>query len=77
MSRVQFLAQADGFFRILLQPSSKTHPASYPKLTLHSYSNSKFSGTFTVLDFLCGLVVRVSGYRYRGPGFDSWRYQIF
>jgi hypothetical protein len=26
---------------------------------------------------LCGLVVRVSGYRYRGPGFDSWRYQIF
>ena len=24
-----------------------------------------------------GLVVRVSGYRYRGPGFDPWRYQIF
>jgi hypothetical protein len=28
-------------------------------------------------DRLCGLVVRVSGYRYRGPAFDSWRYQIF
>jgi hypothetical protein len=26
---------------------------------------------------LCGLVVRVSGYRYRGLGFDSQRCQIF
>ena len=30
-----------------------------------------------VLDRLCGLVVRVSGYRYRGLGFDSRRYHIF
>jgi hypothetical protein len=29
------------------------------------------------LDRLCGLMVRFSGYRCRGPGFDSWRYQIF
>ena len=29
------------------------------------------------LDRLCGLVVRVSGYRYRGLGFDSRRYQIY
>ena len=28
-------------------------------------------------DRLCGLVVTVSGYRYRGLGFDSRRYQIF
>ena len=28
-------------------------------------------------DRLCGLVVRVSGYRYRGLGFDSRSYQIF
>ena len=28
-------------------------------------------------DRLCGLVVRVTGYRYRGPGFDPRRYQIF
>jgi hypothetical protein len=26
---------------------------------------------------LCGLEVRVSGYRSRGPGFDSRPYQIF
>jgi hypothetical protein len=26
---------------------------------------------------LCGLVVRVPGYRSRGPGFDSRHYQIF
>ena len=31
----------------------------------------------TPYDYLCGLVVRVSGYRYRGLGFDSRRYQIF
>jgi len=29
------------------------------------------------MDRLCGLVVRVSGYRYRGPGFDPRRYRIF
>ena len=29
------------------------------------------------LDRLCGLVVRVSGYRYRGLGFDFRSYQIF
>jgi len=28
-------------------------------------------------DRLCGLVVRVSGYRYRGPRFDPRSYQIF
>jgi hypothetical protein len=28
-------------------------------------------------DRLCGLVVRVPGYRSRGPGFDSGRYYIF
>jgi hypothetical protein len=28
-------------------------------------------------DRLCGLVVRVPGYRSRGPGFDSRSYKIF
>jgi hypothetical protein len=29
------------------------------------------------IDRLCGLVVRAPGYRSRGPGFYSRRYQIF
>jgi hypothetical protein len=28
-------------------------------------------------DRLCSLVFRVSGCRYRGPGFNSWHCQIF
>ena len=36
-----------------------------------------FQQVDTDRDRLCGLVVRVSGYRYRGLGFDSRRYQIF
>ena len=36
-----------------------------------------FGRVFLMLDRLYGLVVRVSGYRYRGLGFDSRRYQIF
>jgi hypothetical protein len=30
-----------------------------------------------MLDRLCGLVVRIPGYRSRGLGFDSRHYQIF
>jgi hypothetical protein len=30
----------------------------------------------STIDRLCGLVVRVAGYRSRGPGFDSLHYQI-
>jgi hypothetical protein len=29
------------------------------------------------MDRVCGLVVRISGYRSRGPGFFSRRYQFF
>ena len=36
-----------------------------------------FSYWYRNKDRLCGLVVSVSGYRYRGPAFDSRRYQIF
>jgi hypothetical protein len=34
-------------------------------------------GNMKVRVCLCGLVVRVPGYRSRGPGFDSRCYQIF
>jgi hypothetical protein len=32
---------------------------------------------YIVVDRLCDLMVRVSGYRSRGPEFDSRRFQIF
>jgi hypothetical protein len=32
---------------------------------------------YNLVDRLCGLVIRVSGYRSWGSGFDSRRYQIF
>ena len=48
MSGVQFLTKADCFFQSLLQPSSETYPVSYPKTTLGSYPNNKFSGSHTI-----------------------------
>ena len=45
------------------------HPNLNELLNYKTYNN--------VGDRLCGLVVRVSGYRYRSLGFDSRRYQIF
>jgi hypothetical protein len=44
-------------------------------MTLGSLTTVK--QTKDTLDRLCGLVVRVSGYRTRDPGFDSGPYQIF
>jgi hypothetical protein len=38
---------------------------------------SRSYGTYRLIDRLCGLVLRVSGYRSRGSGFDSRPYQIF
>jgi hypothetical protein len=32
---------------------------------------------FSIIDRLCGLVVRIPGYRFRGSGVDSRQYQIF
>jgi hypothetical protein len=42
---------------------------------LRSYT--LFKRLFVIMDHLPGLEVRVPGYRSKGPGFDSRRYQIF
>jgi hypothetical protein len=45
---------------------------SIPPLDLHNLIYGEIYFTFMCLfDRLCGLVVKVSGHRYRGPGFDS------
>jgi hypothetical protein len=44
---------------------------------LHHDGRKEVDHMCFVMDRLCGLVVRVSDYRYRGTGFDSRRYQIF
>ena len=47
------------------------------KSVLISFMFNDTNNVYFGLDRLFGLVVRVSGYRYRGPGFDSRCYQIF
>jgi hypothetical protein len=37
----------------------------------------KVNTLYLISDHLCGLVIRVPGYRSRSPGFDSRRYQVF
>jgi hypothetical protein len=53
--------------------------ACLPKKILLNSVTAKASRyiTFSFSLGFCGLVVRVSGYRYRGLGFYSRRYQIF
>jgi hypothetical protein len=41
------------------------------------YTGGEFLYCLRDCDRLCGLVVRVSGYRSRGPGFDSRSFHIF
>jgi hypothetical protein len=53
-------------------------PSSYFAQTISVIVEQIFSLSIQIrMDRLCGLVVRVPGYRSRGPWFDSRRYQIF
>jgi hypothetical protein len=58
------------FYRwlILVKLNDRNHDEYFPcnKQALYSHG-----------DRLCGLVVRVPGYRSRGPGFESRRYRFF
>jgi rRNA maturation protein Nop10 len=40
-------------------------------------ANGEYIETLKSVCSLCGLAVRVPSYRFRGPGFESWYYQIF
>jgi hypothetical protein len=44
---------------------------------MNRISRIYWKSVLTTLDRLCGLVIRVPSYRFRGPGFNSRRYQIF
>jgi hypothetical protein len=53
--------------------------ALYGAVILKNYKNNNRNilVRIWICNRLCGLVVRVSGYRSRGPGFDSQPYQFF
>jgi hypothetical protein len=57
--------------------SNRTHYRSYGNICVHYLQIEKRSLYDKLWDCLCGLVATISGYRHRGPGFDSRPYQIF
>jgi hypothetical protein len=52
-------------------------PSPKSELNVIQVAKKNLKDMGVLRDRLCGLVVRVSGYRYRGPWFESRRYQIF
>jgi hypothetical protein len=50
-------------------------PTFILRIILLFYTNNIYIILYT--SDLCGIVVRVQDYSYRGPGFDSQNYQIF
>jgi hypothetical protein len=70
LTTIFYYLTALGAFR---SPFSLTPYERVPLVVLSLY----MSAVVKNWDRLCGLVVRVPGYRSWGPGFDSRRYQIF
>jgi hypothetical protein len=66
----------DGHMEATLRHSSLRRPCHLEAPQHPSVSCSSSSFPHSIYR-LCGLVVRVSGYRSRGPEFDSRPYQIF
>jgi hypothetical protein len=64
---------------VLVPPGTqfKILPLKFLQLQIYRLLISQILALNSLRDRLCGLVVRVSGYRSRGPGFDSRPYQIF
>jgi hypothetical protein len=60
----------------IYHPTIRRYRVSILKTSLNNPRKTRIADTGSK-DRLCGLVVRVSCYRSRGPGFDSRRYQIF
>jgi hypothetical protein len=72
--RYQFLINNSSTIRCINLSSSK----SIVKQPINKSSFICFNPCLKCcIDRFCGLVVTVSGYRSRGSGFDSWRFQIF
>jgi hypothetical protein len=55
----------------------KTHYSLSPKQSKFIFYETNIMYLNTARDRLCGLLVRVCGYRPIGPGFDSRHFQIF
>jgi hypothetical protein len=58
----------------LLNNLITNHPINISQLR---FRYNEFYWPYMELDRICGVVVRVPGYRFRGRGFDSRRYYIF
>ena len=71
-------ALSGSIFHVVSHTFEKCNVCSLTK-SIHFYATCPWQNYANLCnyDILCGLVVRVSGYRYRGLGFDSRCYQIF